>query len=464
VFFALSLLPALALVVCSACNADDGPGVDPQEALPGGATTNDLLFGQNAFLRAADNITRDNERMFATGNAFFNQSWTESPSSNESRDGLGPLFNARSCSACHFKDGRGRPPLEADESFTSILLRLSIAGDSRDGEPIPDPNYGGQLQPFGVNGVPGEGAPRIEYGVVSGQYADGEAYELQEPTYRIDELSHGPLGATIRVSPRVAPAMIGLGLLEAISEERLASLSDADDANGDGISGRLNRVWDVEKGALAVGRFGWKAEQPSVRQQTAGAFVGDLGVTSSLFPEQECSDTELECQTALSGGDPEITDDLFARVVRYSELVAVPARFDYKDEDVLRGKARFLEAGCDGCHVPSHRTADDAVLEEVRSQLIWPYTDLLLHDLGAGLSDERPSFAAAGSEWRTPPLWGIGRYPEINGHNRLLHDGRARGVAEAVLWHGGEADAARAAFVQMDAAARRDLVTFVESL
>lgn len=445
----------------------DGKGqavVDTNEARPGGDTTNELLFGVSAFLPAAENITRENSRLFATGNGFFNQAWITAPSSNESRDGLGPLFNARACASCHFKDGRGRPPLEEGEGFISMLLRLSVPGDGGNGESVPDPNYGGQLQPFGVSGVPGEGRPRVVYQTISGRYADGEVYELLEPTYLIEELAHGPLSDDIRVSPRVAPAMIGLGLLEAIDEARLLGLSDPDDADGDGISGRVNEVWDVEAGALAMGRFGWKAEQPSVRQQSAGAFLGDIGVTSPLFPDRECSSTQLECLAASSGGEPELSERLLDRVERYAQLLAVPGRQDFADPAVLRGKARFGELGCASCHVPSHQTRADAELEEVRDQLIFPYTDLLLHDLGEGLSDDRPSFLAEGNEWRTPPLWGVGRIPAVNNHDRLLHDGRARGVAEAILWHGGEASASKAGFIELSAPDRSDLIEFVESL
>jgi CxxC motif-containing protein (DUF1111 family) len=460
--------------VCGACsNADTtwlGPqpgteaDVDVNEARPGGATTNQLLFGVSAFLPAADNIGRANARLFASGNGFFNQSWITAPASNDSRDGLGPVFNARGCASCHFKDGRGRPPLEDGEAFNSILLRLSVPGNDSETGPTPDPRYGGQLQPFAIDGVPGEGAPRVVYRAIEGQYADGEPYELLEPTYVIEALAHGPLSPEIQVSARVAPAMIGLGLLEGIDDARLLELADPDDADRDGISGRVNRVWDVEAESLGLGRFGWKAEQPSVRQQSAGAFLGDIGITSSLFPEQECSDAQLECQQAEPGGEPEVSDRILDRVERYSQLVAVPARQSYADAGVLRGKARFAELGCSACHVPSHRTSADAELEEVRDQLIWPYTDLLLHDMGEGLSDGRPSFSASGEEWRTPPLWGLGRYPTINGHDRLLHDGRARGVAEAILWHGGEAAGAKAAFVELAAPDRRDLITFVESL
>jgi CxxC motif-containing protein (DUF1111 family) len=455
------VLSGLLLFACS--SGDDSP-LDEGEELPGGATTNTLLFGTNAFLPAASNISLDNMRMFATGNAFFNQAWTEAPSSTESRDGLGPLFNARSCSACHFKDGRGRPPIDAELDFESMLLRIGTGGLGPTGAPEPDPVYGDQLQPFGASDVAGEGAPRVTYTSIAGTYDDGTAYELLQPTYVIESPSLGPFVPGLVISPRVAPAMIGMGLLESIPESRLAELSDPDDADGDGISGRINHVWSVDAQAVAVGRFGWKAEQPSVRQQAAGAFIGDLGITSSMFPEQDCTDSQIDCKNAIGGGDPEITDRLLERVVRYSELLSVPKRSSYDADDVLRGKATFNEIGCSGCHTPSHQTSDTTALDELRDQRIFPYTDLLLHDLGEALSDQRPSFEAVGNEWRTPPLWGLGHYRVINGHDRLLHDGRARGVAEAILWHAGEAEAARRAFSALSAEARLDLITFVQSL
>lgn len=285
---------------------------DIEEASPGGETTNTLLFGPSAFLPPADNITRENQRLFATGNGFFNQAWITAPASNDSRDGLGPLFNARACADCHFKDGRGRPPLVEGEGFVSMLLRLSVPGQL-DGEPLPEPSYGGQLQPFGVAGVPGEGTPRVVYRTISGEYADGEPYELLEPSYFIEAPAHGPLPGDLQVSPRVAPTMIGLGLLEAIEETRLLELADPDDVDGNGISGRANWVSDVAANSVAIGRFGWKAEQPTVEQQSAGALLGDIGVTSSLFPMRECTAAQLECQTAMSGGEPEISDRLLER-------------------------------------------------------------------------------------------------------------------------------------------------------
>jgi len=454
--------------IFSACAADDGASglasVELGEQLPGGDTTNTLLLGINAFAMRAENITDENEGLFFSGNSFFNQSWVQAPSSTQNRDGLGPLFNARSCAACHFRDGRGRPPLEPGESFVGILLRLSLPGEGPHGEPVPEPVYGGQLQPFSILGVPAEGTPSVEYEEISGQFSDGEPYTLLSPTYSISELAHGPMQSDVRVSPRVAPAMIGLGLLEAIPEDRLMTLADPDDEDGDGISGRLNWVWSVEDEAMSIGRFGWKAEQPSVRQQSAGAFLGDVGITSSLFPSQECTNAQTECEGSISGGEPEIEDHLLDRVEVYGRLLAVPARQRYDDDVVLRGKLLFRDIGCASCHVPMHHTGSDSNLPELRDQTIWPYTDLLLHDMGEGLADNRPTFGANGREWRTPPLWGLRLYEVVNEHNRLLHDGRARGVTEAILWHGGEGEASMEAFKGLGAEDRSTLIEFVESL
>ena len=198
-------------------------------------------------------------------------------------------------------------------------------------------------------------------------------------------------------------------------------------------------------------------------QQSAGAFNGDMGITSRLFPQQNCTAAQPECDAAASGGEPEISDELLDKLALYARTLAVPARRGAGEPEVLRGKALFAQLGCDGCHVPSHET-EDAVVDELSGQQIWPYTDLLLHDLGDALSDDRPSFAAKGNEWRTAPLWGIGLIPDVNGHDRLLHDGRARGVAEAVLWHGGEAEASAQAFRELPREDRDALVRFVESL
>jgi len=433
------------------------------ENLPGGETTNTLLFGRKAFTMPAENATVEHEGLFFTGNSFFNSSWVEAPASTTARDGLGPLFNARSCATCHFEDGRGRPPLADDEVFSSMLLRLGTGAPTDGGAPEADPVYGGQLQPFAIPDVLPEGTPRHTYDERTESFDDGDTYTVLLPTYRIEDPAYGPMTENLAISPRVAPQMIGLGLLEAIPEGRLAELADPEDADGDGISGRMNLVPDAETGEFVVGRFGWKAEQPTVAQQASGAFLGDLGITSRLFPTAECTPMEVDCAEAQSGGEPEAVDEVILAVAVYSRLLAVPERARFQDYEILRGKELFSQIGCAACHTPSHVTGESD-LEELVGQSIWPYTDLLLHDMGEELSDGRPSFAAEGSEWRTPPLWGIGRIPQVNGHDRLLHDGRARGVAEAILAHGGEGAAARDGFRALARDERAEVVLFVESL
>jgi len=452
----------------SACGEGGAPVVepdepDPLEALGGGDTTNRLLFGSNAFTLPAANLDAASKAAFFTGNSFFNLAWVAAPSSTTARDGVGPIFNARSCSTCHFKDGRGRPPLDETEPLEGLLLRLSIPGTGPHGAPVPDPVYGGQFQPFALPDVPAEGKVRIRYDEVPGTFADSETYSLRRPRYELVDLAYGPLDPQVRLSPRVAPAMIGLGLLEAVPEDEIVARVDENLAVGDGIVGKVNRVWDSTAGEVRIGRFGWKAEEPSVRQQSAGAFQGDMGITSSLAPTEPCTSAQSECLDSPSGGEPEIDDESFDKVVLYSQTLAVPERAGWNEPQVLRGRALFREASCSRCHVPRHRTGEHEVAA-LSHQVIWPYTDLLLHDMGEDLSDDRPVFGATGREWRTPPLWGIGRVRQVNRHELFLHDGRARGFAEAILWHGGEAEGAREAFRHMPKDDRAALIAFLESL
>jgi CxxC motif-containing protein (DUF1111 family) len=455
----------LVLVGLCACGGGDGDGdaYEPGEELAGGDTT---VFDttQNAYANAAANLHGERRDGFFVGNSIFNRNWVVAPSSTTGLDGLGPTFNATSCSTCHFKDGRGRPP-PPGEPMRSMLVRLSVSGaDAVTGGPVGEPSYGGQLQNAAIPGVPVEGRVTIDWEEVPGAYADGTPYSLRRPTYRFEALAFGPLADDTMFSPRVAPATFGLGLLEAIPAADLVAREDAADADGDGISGRANRPWDVAAGRRALGRFGWKANQPSLRQQTAGAMHGDLGVTSSLFPAESCPAPQLECAAAPSGGAPELDENKLDDLTFYGQTLAVPARRDAGDPTVLRGKRLFRAAGCAACHVPRWVTGTHPEVPELSGQTIWPYTDLLLHDMGPELADGRPDFDASGSEWRTPPLWGIGLLGAVNGHDDLLHDGRARGLAEAILWHGGEGEAAREAFRAMVAEDRAALLRFLRSL
>jgi CxxC motif-containing protein (DUF1111 family) len=415
------------------------------------------------------------ELLFFVGNSFFNQNWVTAPASTTARDGLGPLFNARSCAGCHFKDGRGRPPAFDGELPTGFLLRLSIPGTDIHHAPAPEPNYGGQLQEAAIAGVPAEGQVRVRYTEIGGAFADGTPYSLRAPSYTLDHLAYGDLHPEVLVSPRVANQVIGMGLLEAIPEATLLSWADPNDRNGDGVSGRPNYVWDAYNNRMAPGRFGWKANQPSVVQQVAGAFAGDMGITTGLFAQPNCAQPQAACLSAPNGGAPnggapesegapEIDDDDFLKVVLYTSALAVPARRDWEDPTVLEGKQLFNQAGCAACHIPSTTTGIHPTIPALSQQVIFPYTDLLLHDMGEGLADGRPDFQATGREWRTPPLWGIGLIETVNGHTNYLHDGRARSLLEAILWHGGEAEAAKNFVLQLPADARAALLAFLQSL
>ncbi len=454
----IALLPLLAALACE--EASSGP--EPGEQRSGGDTT---VFDTtaNAFALSARNMSFDRRQQFVVGNSFFNKNWVTAPSSTTSRDGLGPTFNARSCSTCHFKDGRGRAP-GPGEDFVGLLLRLAVPGSDPHGGPLEAGVYGDQLQPHAIDGVPGEGTPRVTFTERPGSFADGEPYSLRVPTYSIESPALGPLPADLQISPRIAPVIIGMGLLAAIPEADLLALADPDDRDGDGISGRANQVWDATANAPRLGRFGWKANQPSVLQQTAGAFLGDLGVTSSVFGRQNCPEGQPLCEAAVTGGDPEIDDALLADVVLYANTLAVPGRRDFDDPQVLRGKARFTALGCADCHTPRHVTGPDDEVPEAAGQTIFPFTDLLLHDMGPDLADGRSDFLATGDEWRTPPLWGIGLVETVNGHTEFLHDGRARSLLEAVLWHGGEAEASRDAVLALPRGERDDLLAFLRSL
>lgn len=454
----LRRLPALSLLALSHCG-----GEEPPPALLGGqASIYDVT--PNAFGQPAPGLDRDQELLFFVGNSFFNQNWVSAPASTEARDGLGPLFNARSCAACHFKDGRGRPPLAETETGTGLLLRVSIPGRAEDGGQLPEPAYGGQIQDFAVPGVPAEARLVVGRKDTPGTLADGSEYALEEPVYRLTELGYGELHPELQISPRVAPHMIGMGLLEAVPEEEILSRADPDDNDGDGISGRPNRVWDHVSAEPTLGRFGWKAGQPTVLQQTTNAFLGDMGITTHLLPDENCAATQEACLQAPRGGRPEIAEDDLMKVVLYASSLAVPVMRDPEDPEVIRGSRTFDEIGCAGCHIRSVATGQHPTIPALSNQTIHPYTDLLLHDMGEALADGRPDFGATGREWRTPPLWGIGLFETVNGHTRYLHDGRARNLSEAILWHGGEAAPARDRYRELDARDRAALLRFLGSL
>ena len=444
----------------AACRDDDQVDLSMvYNPLLGGETTA-FSVGTNAFELSARNLPNDIRRIFEVGDSFFNQNWVTAPASTEARDGLGPTHNALSCSSCHSHDGRGKPPDQPGDPERGLLLRLSVPGT--DG-PVDEPRYGGQLQDRSILGVPVEGRIAIDYVEMPGAYPDGSSHSLRQPAYGIEDLAFGPLHPDVMVSPRVAPATIGMGLLEAIPDANILAMSDPEDANEDGISGRPNYVRDVQTGELALGRFGWKANQPSVNQQAAAAFLGDIGITSSLFPNENCPAGQEACRQAPNGGEPELPDERLRKVTIYTQTLAVPAMRNIEDEQVEHARL-FVQTQCALCHTPRHETGDTHPLAPLRNQVIFPYTDLLLHDMGDGLADHRPDGQASGTEWRTPPLWGIGLVQKVNGHTMFLHDGRARSMEEAILWHGGEAEESRGKFMNLTKDERNALIRFLESI
>lgn len=433
------------------------------EDKPGGDTSV-AASGTTSFTRPAGNLSLSRRAEFFVGEAVFQADWFPAPHSQVERDGLGPLFHSVSCLACHVGNSRGRPPEEGEVADT-LLVRLSVPGVDAHGAPLPEPAYGDQLQPRSIPGVPAEGQVRMRWTEVAGAFEDGTPYTLLSPELLLVDLAHGPLAPDTRTSARLAQPMMGLGLLAAVSEDTWLEWTDPEDADGDGVSGRPNRVWSAREGRAVLGRFGWKANQPDLEHQNAAAFLGDLGLTTSLFPEENCGGPVLAaCRAAPTGGLPEVSERQRQALDFYTHTLAVPLRERVDAPEVLRGKALFHRAGCARCHRPSITTGALEGYPELSSQRIWPYTDGLLHDMGEALADGREDFLATGREWRTPPLWGLSRTREAGGHLRLLHDGRARSLAEAILWHDGEAASSREAFRGLTRGERDALVAFLDSL
>ena len=453
---------------------------EPGEDLPGGATTHRAAPDRRAFTHPSANLDMARRLDFRVGDALFRRIWVAAPSSTKAADGLGPAFNARACSACHIRNGRGHPPAPGHGTAVSMVLKLSVppaSGPEREAlaerrvAAISEPTYGGQLQDMAVPGRPSEGRLSVDYTAQTEVLGDGTQVALRRPIYRVVEPGYGPMHPDTMFSARVAPPMIGLGLLERIPEAQILAHADGADSDGDGISGRAQRVRDPATGKVALGRFGWKAVRATLDAQNQSAFSADIGISTPFHPEPwgECTARQPDCRKGPHGDDakydrleaPATITDL---VLHYSRHLAPPPRRHAADARVLAGKRVFHESGCATCHVPNFRTAIGGPDPELADQLVWPYSDLLLHDMGEGLADNRPEGAASGREWRTAPLWGIGLTATVSGHTNLLHDGRARDLLEAILWHGGEARAARERVRRLAKSDRDALLRFLESL
>lgn len=421
------------------------------------------ILGSNAFDQAVPGLPEQTDLLFFVGNSLFRQNWVSAPASTTARDGLGPTFNARACSACHNKDGRGLPLQEGQQFSQGFLMRISLPGLGMHGGPNPVPNYGDQIQERANLGIPTEANVKVSYETIKGNFEDGEEYELRKPIYSIFNEQFGSLQGVL-TSPRVGQQVIGLGLVDAISDVDILINADELDTNNDGISGKANQVWNAVTNKEELGRFGWKANQPNLRQQVAAAFSGDIGLTTTIFPNENCPSPQNDCNDAITGGVPEVSDRALNNIMIYSSSLSVPIRRDFDTPEVLQGKKNFRDMKCNSCHIETFTTSKYPFNTTLEDVVIRPYSDFLLHDMGSALADNRPDFKATGKEWRTQPLWGIGLFQEVNKHTFLLHDGRARNVEEAILWHGGEAEKSKENYKKLNKKNRKAVIAFINSL
>lgn len=521
--FAISLFCILSVVGCQPKDGDSQPellssertqtvetlaGVpmkqlvtfDPQEIKQGGDTGISIISSES-YSMPSSNLTASRKGDFFVGNAFFKQPWVVAPASTDSRDGLGALFNVAACQSCHVKDGRGHAPMTANDDADSLLIRLAMPATTDEQrqqlqhsliEKVVHPNYGGQLQDRGIQGVPAEARIKIQWTDKPVTFADGHVETLRAPTFHLTNPGYGAFDETMMVSPRIALPMIGLGLLDQIPDadikkqaviNRKAAHKKSDNS-GNLIRGKFNVAMDPQTGKVGLGRFGWKAGQTKLLTQNQSAFNEDMGLTSSIRPHESCMPTQTACLKATTGADEqgngklavEVSDDVAKFVEFYTRNLAVPHRRNADDKQVLAGKQRFYDMGCQSCHTPRYqlpKTKDNHL--EQHGQIIYPYTDLLLHDMGDDLADRtiagklppkdaQVEFLANSYEWRTPALWGIGLAQTVDPQATFLHDGRARTLMEAVLWHGGEAARQRDQVLKLDKQGRAELNAFLKSL
>lgn len=445
------------LLVLFACGEKEAPvSVDASEYQAGGATT---VFGVHSqmFQQPASNLDEQENKDHFTADANFGAIFVTAPATIQG--GLGPLFNQNACENCHVRNGRAVFPASASE-LGGLLFRLSVPGQNAFGEPLGVPGFGGQLQTKAVFGKLPEAQLSLTFVEELIQYLDHSEARLRKPVFVLQN-PYTAFPTETMISPRIAPPVFGLGLLEAISETDILANADENDSDGDGISGRANRVWDYQANQTAVGRFGWKASQPNLLQQTAAAYNGDMGITTPLFSTENCAG-QPQCDQLTD--DPEVDLPTLRSAAFYTQSLAVPAPRNLEDAPVQRGKKLFAELQCASCHVPSFTTGQHAEFGFLSNQKIYPYSDLLLHDMGEGLADNRPDHLADGREWRTPPLWGIGLTLTVSGYTNFLHDGRARNLEEAILWHGGEAEKSRSEFKKLSAADRSAVLAFLGAL
>lgn len=439
------------------------------------------VLPQEVYRQAVAGLSAKQTQFFLQGEKVFSNFWMavnnpviplvwdlSQPGPAGGEWGLGPMFLATNCASCHVNAGRGRALDVSGALAMQHVLRISVPGEGPHGAPKPDPHYGSEIQMFDTvtrkdpEARAGEAEVYIDWLTQTFTFPDGERIELREPQVRIEKTNFGPLAKGLMMSLRNSQAMVGLGYLEAISEKDILQVAQQQKAQG--LNGRPNFVRDDINKKQTLGRFGWKANEPSIKQQIAAAFLGDIGITSAVYPQPYCQPVQHECLAAIKAAKPELRPELWDSITFWVQSLKVPKQRHTDQPEVIRGGALFVSTGCAMCHVAEWRTGKYAAVPQISNQRIKPYTDLLLHDMGPGLADGRPDFKASGSDWRTPPLWGIGLSKQVSASTSFLHDGRARNLLEAIVWHGGEAQASRDKFTALTALERQDLLEFLNSL
>ncbi len=408
-------------------------------------------------------LSNEQYDQFILGRSFFTIPWVEAPSATTARDGLGPLFNANTCKSCHPGNGRGELYTNDNKVSRSLVVRVSIPSDgSKKHETlaskmgfVPHEVYGNQISINGVHGVPFEARVKVDFEKIKVDFPDGEKDTILKPKYELVDKNYGDLDDAI-LSYRMAQTMHGLGMIEKISDESILANEDINDSNGDGISGKANRVYSPLTKQEAIGRYTWKASAPSILEQVAGAANNDMSITTSLHINDNCTSSQKECNEAPKPRHKEDLPDLRLGAIDFY-IRNLRAYEPIKDEEFKEGLEVFKALDCAKCHTTSFSTVDGFEVS--------PYSDFLLHDMGEGLADGRVEFDATASEFRTAPLWGLSLHKKINGKNpRLLHDGRARNFQEAILWHGGEAENAKQKYMNASKQTREKLIKFLERL
>ncbi|SMC63528.1 CxxC motif-containing protein, DUF1111 family [Moheibacter sediminis] len=448
--FRILIFSIIVLKSCQSDEIDYGQPVDMEREYAGGETTI-FTMSNIAYSSPANNLSGYFLEMHLAGDMEFEQIFVTAPA--PLNQGLGPVYNNSSCIKCHPSDGRGKFPQNIN-SFSSLLFRVSISGVDAHNGPLTVPGYGTQIQNHAVVGFVPEADYQVIWTELTETLSDGTIVNLRKPLYSLNNL-YQEIPSDIMLSPRIAPPVFGLGLLEFIPETDLLLMADEFDHNGDGISGKANYVWNPITQRVELGRFGWKANVSTIELQVASAYHEDMGITNPIFSHDFPADGWTD--------DPEISDLILNQVVIYCQTLAVPAARKVDNPDVNNGYKLFQQMNCSNCHIPKQKTGYSPI-PALSNQVFYPFTDLLLHDMGEGLADNRPDYLATGREWKTRPLWGIGLQIIVNGHTEYLHDGRARNLTEAILWHGGEAENSKNAFKNLPTKDREDLLLFLNSL